>query len=126
MATFSTPSSQHLTQQRPLPPVSNSNDWFSPPPAFIPPYSFGNMSNNYFNGNMAGPGDFGDMSGAGLGLQHFGVGPMGGPSFDYNPGRQGSLTQSQQMELMNVLETEGVGDIDAFLNGNAMEGARWY
>lgn len=129
VATFSTPSSsQALPQQRPLPPATNSNDWFSPPPAaFMPPYSFGNISNNYFGdgGMSGGPAPFGEMSGAGLGLQSFGVGGMTGPAFDYNFGRQGSLTQSQQLELMNVLETEGLGDIDAFLN-DGMDGARWY
>lgn len=48
-----------------------------------------------------------------------------------NPGRQGSLSQQQQSELMDVLETEGLGEIDAFLqapvglSGNGMDGIRW-
>lgn len=32
------------------------------------------------------------------------------------PERQGSLSQSQQIELMGVLENEGMTDIDAYLN----------
>ncbi|KAB5536015.1 fungal-specific transcription factor domain-containing protein [Coniochaeta sp. 2T2.1] len=45
--------------------------------------------------------------------------------------RQGSLSQEQQMELMDVLETEGLGEIDAFLQApiglsrDGMEGIRW-
>ena len=32
------------------------------------------------------------------------------------PERQGSLSQEQQMELYNVLENEGMTDIDTYLN----------
>ena len=44
-----------------------------------------------------------------------------GGGFGYVPAgmRHGSLSQSQQLELMNVLETEGVGDINAFLNAGS-------
>ncbi|EFX00234.1 c6 zinc finger domain containing protein [Grosmannia clavigera kw1407] len=35
-----------------------------------------------------------------------------------NPDRQGSLSQEQQMELMDVLETEGMGEINSFLSMN--------
>jgi hypothetical protein len=31
-------------------------------------------------------------------------------------GRHGSLSHEQQLELMDVLETEGMSDIDSFLN----------
>lgn len=53
-----------------------------------------------------GPGPDGVMNEA------FGFGASG----PLNPQRQGSLSQEQQMELMDVLETEGMGDIDTFLN----------
>lgn len=51
--------------------------------------------------------------------QHHQGQPGGG--FGYVPAgmRHGSLSQSQQLELMNVLETEGVGDINAFLNAGS-------
>ncbi|KAH8737171.1 fungal-specific transcription factor domain-containing protein [Ilyonectria robusta] len=126
--TFSVPpTSQSALAQRPLPAPNGIGDWFSPPPPFISPFSFGNMSNSFFNDGMsAGPGNYGDMSGSGLGLQNLDAAAMTGPQFDYNFTRQGSLTQSQQLELMNVLETEGMTDIDAFLSGNTVPNTRWY
>ena len=84
------------------------------------------MSTSIFNDSMTNPGNFHDITSAGLGLQSLGVGTVTGPQFDYHAGRQGSLTQSQQLELLNVLETDGLGDIDAFLNGNAMPDSRYY
>jgi hypothetical protein len=84
------------------------------------------MSNSFFNDSMANPGNYGDMSGSGLGLQNIQGGNAPPPQFDYGFARQGSLTQSQQLELMNVLETEGMGDIDAFLNGGNISNNRWY
>lgn len=118
------PVTQPAPAQRPLPAPTNITDWFSPPPPFISPYAFGNMSTSIFNDSMTNPGGFTDM--AALGLQNPGMGTTFRPQFDYNQGRQGSLTQSQQLELMNVLETEGVGDIDAFLNGSTLPSSRWY
>lgn len=112
--------------QRPLPGPNAINNWFSPPPPFISPYAFGNMSTSIFSDTMANTGQYNDMTNSALGLQSLGVGTVTGPQFDYNTGRQGSLTQSQQMELMNVLETDGLGEIDAFLNGNTMPNSRWY
>lgn len=120
------PLPQHQVVQRSLPTPNSVNDWFSPPPPFITPYAMANMSNSFFNDAMSNSGNYGDMSGAGLGLQNPGVGPMGAPQFDYGFARQGSLTQSQQLELMNVLETEGLGDIDAFLNTGVVPNSRWY
>ncbi|KAL4730534.1 hypothetical protein ACLX1H_002570 [Fusarium chlamydosporum] len=111
--------------QRPLPTPSGINDWFSPPAPFISPYAFSNMSNSFFNDSLANP-NFGDMSNSGLGLQNVPGGNAPIPQFDYGFARQGSLTQSQQMELMNVLETEGMGDIDAFLSGGTISNNRWY
>jgi hypothetical protein len=54
-------------------------------------------------------------------------------SFPAAAQRHGSLSQEQQMELMDVLESEGMGEIDAFLGApmglsqsqNGMEGIRW-
>ncbi|KAK2592861.1 hypothetical protein QQS21_009428 [Conoideocrella luteorostrata] len=111
--------------QRPLPVTSSAADWFSPPAPFISPYNFGNMSNNFFNDAM--PNNFAETPTANLGgLQNMPAGFDAHGQFDFLPGRQGSLTQSQQMELMNALETEGVGDIDAFLNAsNNMTDVRW-
>ncbi|KAJ4271929.1 hypothetical protein NW762_000638 [Fusarium torreyae] len=120
------PTPQATSQQRPLPTPSGINDWFSPPAPFISPYAFNNMSNSFFNDAMANPNGYGDMSGAGLGLQNIQSGNAPAPQFDYGFARQGSLTQSQQLELMNVLETEGMGDIDAFLNGGPLPNNRWY
>ncbi len=52
-----------------------------------------------------GPNTFGGMFGGG-GMQQYA----------FPPERQGSPSQEQQMELMNVLENEAMQDIDAFLN----------
>jgi hypothetical protein len=43
--------------------------------------------------------------------------------------RHGSLSHEQQLELMDVLETEGMSDIDSFLNlghgGMHGHGVQW-
>lgn len=89
------------------------------------------MGNSFFN-NDAMPNTFAESPMASLGdLQSMngGFNAHAHPNAPYGffPNRQGSLSQSQQVELMNVLETEGVGDIDAFLNaGNNMTGVQWY
>lgn len=122
------PSSHPAPPQRPLPqqPPSASANWFNPPAPFISAYSFGAMGTPLYGDVMNSPNVFNDLSVAGLGLQNVGPGP-GGPAFAQSAGRQGSLTHTQQLELMNVLETEGISDIDAFLNGGSMPaGARWY
>ncbi|CAK7201798.1 hypothetical protein SEUCBS139899_004513 [Sporothrix eucalyptigena] len=64
-----------------------------------------------YGGDQMGGGGPGGPDGMSMG-DTFGFG-AGGP---INPQRQGSLSQEQQMELMDVLETEGMGDIDQFLN----------
>lgn len=123
------------TQQRPLPTTTSPVDWFSPPAPFISPYNFGPMSGSFFNDAM--PNNFADTAPTGLGLQNVGMdlnaaGPFSftsssSPSSLIPAGRQGSLTQEQQLELMNVLETEGAGDIDNFLNAsNNMVDVTWY
>ena len=71
---------------------------------------------------MNGPNPFGDLSAPGL--QNLGAGQVG-PMFG-NQARQGSLTHMQQLELMNVLETEGMGDMDAFLSAGNVPDGRWY
>lgn len=102
------PIPQHSSQgQRPLPQVTTVTDWFNPPPPFISPYAFGGgLGNNFWN----------DASGAN-GLADVNMGDM---SFSHGlpPERQGSLSQEQQIELMDVLENEGMTDIDAYLNMN--------
>jgi hypothetical protein len=84
------------------------------------------MSSNFFNDAM--PNNFAETPTAGLGgLQNMAAGFDAPSQYGFYPGRQGSLTHSQQLELMNALETEGIGDIDAFLNaGNNLADVRWY
>lgn len=109
--------------QRPLPQATTVTDWFNPPPPFISPYSFGTM----------GAGSWGNASGIN------GFDGIQGNNFDLSrlpPERQGSLSQAQQIELMGVLENEGMADIDSYLNttnlgygdtsmGNADMGMTW-
>ncbi|KAK3292128.1 fungal-specific transcription factor domain-containing protein [Chaetomium fimeti] len=76
-------------------------------------------------GGGGGGGGGGMFAPAGPGLA---PGPGPGPGFGYSPGmagdyydsfmngRHGSLSHEQQLELMDVLETEGMSDIDSFLN----------
>ncbi|KAI0165656.1 hypothetical protein GGR57DRAFT_130348 [Xylariaceae sp. FL1272] len=93
--------------QRPLPQATTVTDWFNPPPPFISPYSFGNMGTSYW-------GNSGNSTGFG--------GPEPGTFQSFNglpPERQGSLTHAQQVELMGVLENEGMQDIDTYLTGAA-------
>lgn len=124
---------QQQQQQRSLPPNSSVSDWFSPPPPFISPYAFNGMNNNNgfwdqaavsnaaFSGLMGGGGGGGYEGNAaptsvpGGGPNGFG-GPQGmPPGFGFHAQRHGSLTADQQMELMNMLETDGVGEINNFL-----------
>lgn len=84
------------------------------------------MGSTFYN-DLSGMNTFGDLSGAGLGLQNMTTSNSSNQQFDRPLGRQGSLTHTQQAELMNVLETEGVSDIDAFLKaGNMQDTTRWY
>ncbi|KAI0427736.1 hypothetical protein F5Y09DRAFT_23231 [Xylaria sp. FL1042] len=109
--------------QRPLPQATTVTDWFNPPPPFISPYSFGSMGAGFW-GNASGMNGFDGMESS---------------SFDPSrlpPERQGSLSQAQQIELMGVLENQGMADIDSYLNttglgygnngmGNANMGMDW-
>lgn len=117
------PLPQHQLQgQRPLPQPTTVTDWFNPPPPFISPYAFGNgLGGNFWN----------DSGANGLGDINMGNMPF---SNGLPPERQGSLSQQQQIELMDVLENEGMTDIDTYLNmgmaypnlmGNGNQGFNW-
>ncbi|KAL2258065.1 hypothetical protein VTK26DRAFT_8770 [Humicola hyalothermophila] len=66
-------------------------------------------------GGGVGVGD-GVGAGAGMGIGVGGMGGGGGYPFANVSARHGSLSQEQQLELMDVLETEGMNDIDSFLS----------
>ncbi|KAI1334914.1 hypothetical protein F5Y15DRAFT_399701 [Xylariaceae sp. FL0016] len=102
------PRTQHPAGQRPLPTSTGVTDWFNPPPPFISPYNFGGMGGaGIWAGDAAqNANDFGGLDAGGN--LHYGRG--------FPPERQGSLSQSQQIELMGVLENEGMADIDSYLN----------
>lgn len=101
--TIPPPPQHHTPQQRPLPPPTTVTDWFSPPPPFISPYAFSNVSSNFLGAQFPQGGFVGAS------------GPPGA-QFAFPPERQGSLSAEQQLELMDLLENEGPGDIDTFLN----------
>ncbi|KAI0442977.1 hypothetical protein F4803DRAFT_550549 [Xylaria telfairii] len=118
----SLPPGQLPQGQRPLPQATTVHDWFNPPPPFISPYAFGNMGAGFW-GNSSGMNGFDGLESG---------------NFDASRGlpldRQGSLSQSQQIELMGVLENEGMADIDSYLNttnigygamGNANMAMNW-
>ncbi|KAI0398370.1 hypothetical protein F5Y17DRAFT_476 [Xylariaceae sp. FL0594] len=93
------PPGQQLPQgQRPLPPVTTVTDWFNPPPPFISPYAFGSLGTSFWGGFD------------GLDTSNFDA-ARGLP-----PERQGSLNLAQQTELMDVLERDGLTDIESYLN----------
>ncbi|KAI0478235.1 hypothetical protein F4859DRAFT_50609 [Xylaria cf. heliscus] len=100
----SLPPGQLPQGQRPLPQATTVHDWFNPPPPFISPYAFGSMGAGLW-GNTSGMNGFDGLEGG---------------NFDASRGipldRQGSLSQAQQIELMGVLENEGMADIDSYLN----------
>ncbi|KAI3558099.1 fungal specific transcription factor [Colletotrichum abscissum] len=102
------PTSNPGAPQRPLPNYNPTTDWFNPPPPFINPDAFSSMSNSFFGESLQVNGF--NSQNPGLGLDQF-----GGP-FNWSQERQGSLSQQQQVELLNVLENEGMSDIDAILN----------
>lgn len=147
------PSHSGMRHQRPLPPATTVTDWFSPPPPFISPYAFTNGSS--FSGT-AGSYWADPAASSALGIAMNGGGGGGGGGYDTSsgvagyfagggmmtsgpaphfafPDRHGSLSQEQQMELMDVLETEGMGVMDAFLHApmglsqsqSVMEGIHW-
>ncbi|UKZ80916.1 hypothetical protein TrVFT333_008681 [Trichoderma virens FT-333] len=97
-----------------------------PQSQFMSPYNFVTSGGGYFNEAMAGMSGFGGSPGPGLGLHNITAQlEAGGMQFGYSPGRQGSLSQSQQLELMEDLEKDGVSAMDAYLQDNPMNG-RWY
>ncbi|KAL2758994.1 hypothetical protein ACRALDRAFT_1080586 [Sodiomyces alcalophilus JCM 7366] len=113
--TFAVPPNSELSiPQRPLP-SDDITDWFAPP-SFMSPYTFNPMNNNGFFQDLQMNG-YGNVQGAGLGLGQFNnMGSFSGSMAGWNPERQDSLTQEQQIELMNALENEGLGEIDALLS----------
>lgn len=117
-------STQPAPPQRPLPAVSSAADWFTPPPPFAAAYNFGSVNGSFFNDAMPTFGDGGP--GSGLAMPTMPPG-MDASQFSFLSGRQGSLSQSQQTELMTILENEGLGDMDAYLQGQPpMPDGQWY
>ncbi|KAI0152516.1 fungal-specific transcription factor domain-containing protein [Hypoxylon sp. NC0597] len=118
------PIPQHQSQgQRPLPQGTTVTDWFNPPPPFISPYAFGSGVGSNFWGDSPNVNGLADI---GMGNMQYSNG--------LPPDRQGSLSQEQQIELMDVLENEGMTDIDTYLNmgmtypnmmGNIDQGLNW-
>lgn len=119
---------QPQSQQRALPQSAPVSDWFSPPPPFISPYAFNGVnsangfwgespvSNAAFSGLMGGGYDGGHPTSVPGSLNGFGSGGHGMPGgFGFAAQRHGSLSADQQVELMNILETDGVGEINNFL-----------
>lgn len=111
-----------------------SNNWFTPPAAFMMPY-MGTMGspNSFYNemlpgGGLAAFGDFG--IGQGFGFDTVGANAaMGSQQFERTmmyPERHGSLTQTQKLELMNSLETEPFNDLDAYIKPENNADASWY
>lgn len=113
-------------QQRPLP---TTTDWFTPLPPFVSPYNMGqSMGNSFFNDAFTSPGGgFGEVPRTGMSMNMgSGMRQEAGLPFGYPQGRHGSLSQSQQSELMNMLETDGLGDLDAFINTGMTADGRWF
>lgn len=118
-------------QQRPLPQQTPVSDWFSPPPPFISPYAFSGMNsaNGFWNESAVSNAAFSGLMGGGYEGAHptsvpsgpsngFGGGghhPGMQHGFGFAAERHGSLSADQQVELMNILETDGVGEINNFL-----------
>lgn len=120
------PPARSAPQQQPLPqPPPSGGEWFTPPAPFISPYNLGAFGSNFYSDPLAGPGGFNELSSVGMGFQGLGGTPVVPGPLDSHMLRQGSLTQTQQMELMNVLETEGISDMDAFLNSTGVPNSRW-
>lgn len=119
---------QPQQQQRQMPQTNPVSDWFSPPPPFISPYAFGGMSSNngFWDQSAVSNAAFSGLMGGGSyeGNPPTSIpGPTSGyggqqgmpPGFGFQAQRHGSLTADQQVELMNMLETDGVGEINNFL-----------
>ncbi|CAN8101963.1 unnamed protein product [Discula destructiva] len=129
------PLPQHVTnnqrhpqqqQQRSLSQSNNVSDWFSPPPPFISPYAFNGAtsSNGFWNESTVSHAAFSGLMGGGdySGTQNNPTSVPGAYSNGMMPGgfgfgmeRHGSLSADQQVELMGILETDGVGEINNFL-----------
>lgn len=119
---------QQQQQQRPLPQSNNVSDWFSPPPPFISPYAFNavNSTNGFWSESAVSNAAFSGLMGGGdypaNSMPTSVPGPPGGYNNGMPPGgfgfaaqRHGSLSADQQVELMGILETDGLGEINSFL-----------
>ncbi|KAF1738988.1 Transcriptional activator protein acu-15 [Beauveria bassiana] len=137
-----------LPDQKPLPNAmapggggGGGGDWYATPmPQFISPYNIGQMSSSSFldavaaetplsvDSNAFSPA--GQQNAAAMAGMPTMASPIDGglSPYGYMPGRHGSLSQSQQMELMHVFEREGVSELDAMLNSanNISVDASWY
>jgi len=132
--TIPSPPQPH-TQHRGNP--TTITDWFNPPAPFISPHAFsGGPPNPAYWGDGTAHSPFvglgltsnegytiGGRNGPGGGapsdddFDMFGGSGFSGPyQFSHQQQRQGSLTQEQQLELMDVLETEGMSDINTFMS----------
>lgn len=97
------PQQSQLANQRPLPQVGSNAEWFNPPAPLMSAYNFGNSNTGFWTGPGGGTPNSGTV---GAGGQYGGMGIE----------RHGSLSQEQQFELMDVLENEGMSDINTYLN----------
>ncbi|KOS16665.1 Positive regulator of purine utilization [Escovopsis weberi] len=114
-----------IPQQRPLPPPANTmSEWLSPPPQFVSPYNFVSAGNVFNDAMMNG---FNDVPAPPFGFQHI-TAELGaqGDGLDFFRGRPGSLSHSQQLELMNTLETEGIEKVNAYLNSDTKVDPQWW
>ncbi|KAJ4165638.1 hypothetical protein LMH87_007262 [Akanthomyces muscarius] len=126
-----------LTEQKPLPTTTmpGGGDWYAPMPQFVSPYTIGQMSSSFLDEALSVDSNVVAFSPTGQqnAVAMAGMPTMASPidnlsPYGYMPGRQGSLSQSQQMELMNVFEREGVSELDAMLNSanNISVDTSWY
>jgi len=106
------------------PPAASGGPWTSGPP----PNAHIDMGG--FAGFGPGPGSANGIAGLGIAGMGGNSNPAGAPGgvgalgdYSFVTTRHGSLSQEQQMELMGVLETQGLSDIDSFLSmGMGLEG----
>lgn len=90
--------------QQPLP-----SGWYNPP--FAAPFGFP-AENPFYPPDAASAQPFASPADQDAALASPFGGPFGGGEFP----RQGSLSQEQRTELMQTLESDGMGEIDAILN----------
>lgn len=136
---------RHHQQQQRLP--NNVSDWYPPANSFTSAYDFsgGASSNGFWNESVVSNAAFSGLMGGGEypGPSNHPTsvpGHSGGYSsgmqlggYGFAAERHGSLSADQQVELMGILETDGVGEINNFLGLNMSgiggapgpDGLRW-